>query len=185
MTWPEAEVPPAWRRQVVALQDQAWPDLAPTDPAPWHDPALRPLSMLLIEGAVVLAALDILSKELHHGGRRFAASGLSTVVTDAARRREGLGSILVRAARAHIDASGADLAIFTCDTPLRGFYERCGFTVLEGTVLIGGTPAQPFPSDRFDKVTLAAFFSDRARLAAPRFAHARIGLFPGLVDRLW
>jgi aminoglycoside 2'-N-acetyltransferase I len=52
-------------------------------------------------------------------------------------------------------------------------------------VLVGGTPAAPFPSDQWDKVTLASFFSPRAREAAERFAGARIGLYPGAIDKLW
>jgi aminoglycoside 2'-N-acetyltransferase I len=185
LSWPEAEVPLELRVQVVALQDQAWPAAEASGPAPWHDQELHPIEMLLVDDGVVLAALDILSKEIEHGGEPYAASGLSTVVTATDRRGQGHGSALVRAAREAVARSGADLGIFTCDTPLRGFYERCGWQVLKGTVLIGGTPDDPFPSDRFDKVTLAAFFSERATRAAASFVGARIGLYSGAIDRLW
>ena len=127
----------------------------------------------------MLAALDILSKELEHAGERYAASGLSTVVTDEALRGRGHGGRLVAAAHARIAASGADLGIFTCDRPLGPFYESAGWTLLPGTVLVGGTPEAPFPSDQWDKVTLASFFSPRVRQAAERFVGARIGLYPG------
>ncbi len=185
LSWPEAEVPLELRVQVVALQDQAWPAAEASGPAPWHDQALRPVEMVLVDDGVVLAALDILSKEIEHGGERYAASGLSTVVTATDRRGQGHGSTLVRAAREAVARSGADLGIFTCDPPLREFYERCGWRVLKGTVLIGGTPDDPFPSDRFDKVTLAAFFSERAARAAASFVGARIALYSGAIDRLW
>ncbi|MGI8667045.1 MAG: hypothetical protein ACR2N4_13605 [Jatrophihabitans sp.] len=62
LSYPEAEVPAALRRQVLALHEQAWPggdDLG-------HDPTLRPLSMLLVADGQLLATLDILSKEFEH-----------------------------------------------------------------------------------------------------------------------
>ena len=82
-------------------------------------------------------------------------------------------------------ASGSDLGIFTCDTPLRRFYGSAGWTHLPGTVLIGGTPEEPLPSDRFDKVTIGSFFSPAAIAAKPSFLNARIELYPGSIDTLW
>jgi hypothetical protein len=80
---------------------------------------------------------------------------------------------------------GADLAIFTCDTPLKSFYESAGFSELPGTVLVGGTRQQPFRSDQFDKITVAAFFSSRSRAHLADFAGRDIGLYPGDIDKLW
>jgi aminoglycoside 2'-N-acetyltransferase I len=182
---PQCELPPALRDQVLALHRQAWPPAGPGREGPAHDPALRPVSMTLVAGGRVLAALDILSKQIEHGGERFAASGLSTVVTDEAVRGRGHGRRLVAAAREAIAASGADLGIFTCDRELGPFYESAGWTILPGAVLIGGTPDEPFPSDQWDKLTLGSFFSARARAAAGSFEGARIGLYPGSIDRLW
>jgi len=141
--------------------------------------------MLLVADGRVFSALDILSKHLVHDGECFATSGLSRVITDPHERRRTYGRQLVRAARDAMAASGADLGIFTCDRPLQQFYERCGWQTLPGTVLIGGTPDRPFPSDQFDKVTLACFFSAKARLHAPAFNQCRIALYPGDIDRLW
>ncbi len=84
-----------------------------------------------------------------------------------------------------IEAGGADLGIFTCDLDLRAFYERAGWRCLPGTVLVGGAPEAPFPSDQFDKVTMAAFFSRRAHDAADGFIGARVELYPGEIDKLW
>jgi GNAT superfamily N-acetyltransferase len=181
----EAGVPRDLRLQMVALQAQAWPSDGPPDPAPWHDPALRPLSVLLVEDGRVRAALDVLSKELLHGGSRYAASGLSAVVTDAEHRGRGYGRLLVEHARRLIRDSGADLGVFTCDRDLQAFYEAAGWECLPGTVVVGGTREEPFPSDRFEKVTMAAFFSGRARAAADTFVGARIELYPGSIDKLW
>ena len=148
LRFPEAEVPKKLRDQVVALQDQAWPpdDAAAEGAGPIHDPALLPISLLLLDGDRVVSTLDILSKELVHAGARLRASGVSTMVTDEAERGKGLGSILAAAAKDEMGAGGADLGVFTCDTPLRGFYARAGFAVLPGSVLVGGTPEDPFPA---------------------------------------
>jgi aminoglycoside 2'-N-acetyltransferase I len=141
--------------------------------------------MLLVEDGRVLTALDILSKPVVHRGLTYAASGLSTVVTDESERGKGHGRRLVAAALEAMRESGADIAIFTCDTPLAPFYEAAGFEILGGTVLIGGTPADPFPSDRFDKMTLASFFTPLARAHASDFSGDRIELHTGEIDRLW
>lgn len=156
------------------------------EPSIDHDPALRPVTMLLVDDhEVVLASLAILSKEITHDGQRYAASGLSTVVTDQAQRARGHGHRLVSAARERIAASGTDLGIFTCDRALAGFYRRAGWQILPGTVLIGGTPDDPFPSDRFDKVVVAELFTEHAREHAASFDQAHIELYPGDIDKLW
>ena len=185
LTFRQDDLPEGLRRQVLALHRQAWPSIGERRSGPMHDPALRPVSMTLVAAGRVLAALDILSKEIEHGGARYAASGLSTVVTDEAVRGRGHGRRLVVAAREAIAASGADVGIFTCDRPLAPFYESAGWTVLPGTVLVGGTAEEPFPSDQWDKVTLARFFSARAQDASAQFAGARIALYPGPIDKLW
>jgi GNAT superfamily N-acetyltransferase len=182
VTMPAAELPAGLRDRVRAIEDEAWPR---EGPGTGHDPALRPLSMLMLVDDRVVAALAVLSKPLLHAGELYAASGLSTVVTAAADRRRGYGRRLVEAARERIRSDGADLGIFTCDPPLQGFYERAGWTALDGAVLVGGTPAAPCPSDRLGKVTMAAFFSERAAARAATFEHARIELYPGEIDRLW
>ncbi|WP_244502504.1 GNAT family N-acetyltransferase [Streptomyces oceani] len=201
LSFPEAATPPELRVQVVELQRQAWPsedDGGTTGSgvggaeALTHDPALRPLSLLLVDSdgdggdTSVLAALDLLSKQLTHDGQRFAVGGLSTVVTRPGARRRGLGRHLVSAARERL-AERLDLGLFSCDRVLQAFYEDAGWQPLEGAVLIGGTPERPLASDRpgFDKVVMADFFSPRARQARQSFPHARIELYPGDTDRLW
>jgi hypothetical protein len=143
--------------------------------------------MLLVDDGIVLAALDILRKEITHAGRSFQAGGLSTVVTRADVRGEGHGGRLVVAALQAMPAMGLDLGLFTCDSDLQNFYERAGWQLLPGAVLVGGTPANPFPSGQpgFAKVTLAAFFTPAALAARASFEHARIELYPGEIDKLW
>lgn len=189
-TYAESAVPEALRRQVHALQDQAWPpDPAVGTPGSElvHDPELQPVSMILVDDGVVLAALDVLRKPIVYAGNTFQAGGLSTVVTRSDLRGRGYGHRLVTAARSAMIDQGLDLGIFTCDRGLQPFYEAAGWHHLPGTVLIGGTPDNPFPSDQpgFDKVTVAAFFTPRAQEAQATFHHTRIALHPGTIDKLW
>lgn len=190
LSFPEEATPFDLRVQVRQLQEQAWPsppgEVAPPQ-APAHDPALRPLSMVLVDDGAVLATLDILSKEIVHAGRRYAAGGLSTVVTRQEDRGRGYGRHLVAAARETMIARKLDLGLFTCDSPLKAFYESAGWRVLPAAVLIGGTPQDPFPSDQpgFDKVTMVSFFSPEGRQAEASFRDRRIELYPGQIDKLW
>lgn len=184
--YPAAATPPELRRQIAELQDDAWPPtLHGHDHG--HDPALLPLSLLLVDGTTVLSALDILRKEIVHAGRSYRAGGLSSVVTRRSARGRGHGLRLVSGARERMAGLGLDLGLFTCDRPLRRFYERAGWRSLTGTVLVGGTSQEPFPSDQpgFDKVTMAGFFTDDARRHRVSFERARIALHPGEIDRLW
>ena len=80
--------------------------------------------------------------------------------TDAALQGRGYGRASGGGARADA-ARGDDLGIFTCDRDLQRFYEGAGGSCSPGTVLIGGTPEDPFPSDVLGKVTLGSFFSAR------------------------
>jgi GNAT superfamily N-acetyltransferase len=189
-SFPEEATPSDLRAQVLEIQHQAWPSWR-AEGAPGvaltHDPVLRPLSVLLMDDGTVLAALDILSKEIVHAGQRYAAGGVSAVVTRRESRGRGYGRRLVAAARQTMIARNLDLGLFTCDRPLRAFYESAGWQLLPGAVLIGGTPHAPFPSDQpgFDKVTMADFFSTVSRQVQASFHHARIELYPGEIDKLW
>ncbi|MGW3228750.1 GNAT family N-acetyltransferase [Kitasatospora sp. NPDC001095] len=190
LSFPEEATPFDLRVQVREIQEQAWPsegDSVVAAGAPVHDPSLNPSSMLLVDGGTVLAALDILSKEIAHAGGRYAAGGLSTVVTRRKARGHGYGRRLVAAAREVMAARRLDLGLFTCDRPLQAFYESAGWHVIPGAVLIGGTPQAPFPSDQpgFDKVTMACFFSLRCQDVQASFHDTRIELYPGEIDKLW
>jgi aminoglycoside 2'-N-acetyltransferase I len=185
----EAAIPDSLRAQTEQLRERAWPSCAGavSDTASRHDAALSPQTMLLLDDQRVVAALDILTKDSTHVGNSFRASGISAMVTDPDQRGLGHGHHLVNAAHELIASSGVDIGIFTCDRPLQRFYERAGWPLLPGSILIGGTVESPFPSDQpgFDKVTLADFFSPHASRHRSAFEHARIGLYPGEIDRLW
>jgi aminoglycoside 2'-N-acetyltransferase I len=183
----ENDVPAAWRAQTDRLRESAWPSPTGDRSGSRHDRALSPQTLLLLDGVDVVAALDVLTKDITHAGAVFRARGISAMVTDPDRRRQRLGHRLAAAAHDVIANGGVDLGIFTCDRPLAPFYEGAGWPVLPGAVLIGGTVDDPFPGDQpgFDKVTLADFFSPASVAARGAFVGARIELYPGVIDRLW
>lgn len=180
------EVPRELAVQIAQLEQDAWPS-EDSDVQALHDPALTPTIMALVFDDEVLASLALLHKQIRHAGRDFGAVGLSAVTTRADVRGRGYGHELVVAAHQHIAASSADLGIFTCDRPQQRFYERAGWQLLPGTVLIGGTSDAPFRSDRpdFDKVTIANFFSPLAGAHKVAFVGADVEIYPGEIDRLW
>ncbi|MFJ3923914.1 GNAT family N-acetyltransferase [Streptomyces sp. NPDC090022] len=182
LSFAEADVPAGLAAQVAALEDEAWPGATPG-----HDPALAPRALLLVaDDGTVAASLALLFKEIRHAGRTYRAAGLSAVVTRRALRGRGYGARLVAAARRELrGVPGLDVVLFSCDRPLAGLYESAGFTVLPGTVLVGGTPDDPLATDGpgFDKVVLADFPGAAADPTA--FTATRIPLHPGRVDRLW
>jgi aminoglycoside 2'-N-acetyltransferase I len=181
VSYRQAELPPGLAAEQLRLHRQAWPDSVGAG----HDPALDPVTLLLLDGDRAVAVLDILSKDIEHDGQNYSASGLSAVVTDQAARGRGHGRRLVAEAHRILAEVGRDLGIFTCDTELAGFYLKAGWQLLPGTVLVGGTRAEPFPSDRFDKVTFGSLFTPHAQRHAADFEQARIELYPGLIDKLW
>jgi aminoglycoside 2'-N-acetyltransferase I len=190
VSFSEAATPYVLRRQVRAMQEEAWPSTDPRDAAaldPWHDPELRPTSVLLVDGDVVLSALDLLFADIEHSGRSWSAVGLSAVVTARAHQGNGHARVLVTWVRDSLPDMRVDLGLFTCDRSLVGFYSGCGWEVLPGTVLVGGTPDQPFASDRpeFDKVAFGAFATTEAIRARDAFTNTRILLHCGTIDSLW
>jgi aminoglycoside 2'-N-acetyltransferase I len=125
LSFPEASIPSLLRRQILDLQDEAWPpDEAQHESRKGHD---------LVDGDTVLAA-DWCSQRT----KQCRACSWTLVCSPAT-------------------------------APLKGFYEKSGRHELDGTVLVGGTPANPFPSDQpgIDKVTMGDFFSSRARRNGP------------------
>lgn len=180
-SWPQADVPASVRAEVEALDRLGWPSSTGAD----HDPALDPFRVVRRADGIAVATLAILSKTVRVGDRSWALSGLSAVVTHPDHRGLGHGRALCLEARGLMARRGADVGIFTCDADLVPFYEGCGFSVLPGTALLGGTPDDPLISTHLAKTTLAAFFTDDAMACRALFVGASIPLFPGLQDRLW
>lgn len=163
-TYTNDTLPPDLDARVHALLQAEYPDVfVGRMQRSLKDPCTHPTLMLLLDGDEVASYLAIPSKTIRQAGREYKAYGLSTVLTHPTFRRQGYGHRIVTAAREFIAASDADIGAFTCDPPLVDFYVSCGWTLMEGTWLVGGTRENPFPSNELQKCTLMAFFSEKAR----------------------
>ncbi len=141
-----------------------------------HDPHLNPLCFFVLHDGRLVSYAAVLQKAIIHAGETYQACGLSWVHTSRPWRGQGFGHRVVNAATTYLLTSGTDLIVFTCDPSLRQFYEQSGYLCMEGTSLIGGTRAHPFPSDTLGKVTMMRFVSGKAQRQRSSFADVPIFL---------
>lgn len=165
VTYPQAALPVDLKRAALHILEAAWPTGRSVDQRlsrSLHDPRHPTECMVLrVDGAVV-AYLAIPTKTLDHAGVRFTIAGLSAVATHPEHQRRGYAGRLVTAARERIAASGVDVGVFTCDTPLAAFYVAQGWDLMPSTVVVGGSRDRPFRADVLDKWTLMGFFTPHA-----------------------
>jgi GNAT superfamily N-acetyltransferase len=176
---PEEELSDDLLRQTLAVLRAEWPAAfsgAKSNQTELNDPALHAMIFSLVLDGQLASHLSVPRKTIIHRCEPYKAYGLSGVLTGPAFRGKGYGERVVRAATAFMEQDGADVGLFTCDPPLRRFYERCGWTRLEGASLVGGTRAKPFPSDTLGKITFVRFFSARAQAHENNFMDAAIRL---------
>jgi GNAT superfamily N-acetyltransferase len=176
---PEEELSDDLLRQTLEALYADWPGAftgAKAGRTQLNDPALHAMIFSLVVDGQLASHLSVPRKTIVHRGEPYKAYGLSGVLTVPAFRGKGYGEQVVRAATAFMEQDGADIGLFTCDPPLRPFYERCGWTQLEGSALVGGTRAKPFPSDTLGKNTFGRFFSARAQTRRNDFMGAAIWL---------
>lgn len=164
------------RRAFGSLQER----VAPTGMEPdleLHDPALGARSFYILAGEQVISYAAVVQKEISHGTGRFQLAGLSCVATDPDWQRQGLGSQVVSAATRYIEASGADLGLFTCAPPLAAFYRQAGsWPVRPDLVLVGSLHPAALSSTLLGTVVLLRLFSAKARAASAEFSHTTINL---------
>ena len=183
----EAELSDDLKGQTLEALRAEWPAAfsgAKAERIQLNDPALHAMIFSLVVDGQLASHLSVPRKSIAHRGESYKACGLSGVLTVPAFRGEGYGERTVRAATAFMEEDGADVGLFTCDPPLRMFYERGGWAVLEGASRVGGMRARPFPSDMLGKITFARFFSARAQIHEKDFVGAAIWLELGEGD-LW
>ena len=186
VSFPEADVPRELRVQVRALHDEAWPDYKAERDGPVHDPALRPLSMLLLDGDRVLSALDILSKQIHHRGQRLRRQRAEHGRDRQGQPRQGPWSPARagcprrdrgerrRPRHLHLrqPTAGVLRARRLAAPPRHGARRRD----------TGGAVSQrPVRQGHHGALLLAA----RAQALADTFVGCRIELYPGEIDKLW
>ena len=176
---PEAELSDDLLRQTLDALRAEWPGaftVASAEQVELNDPALHAMIFSLLLDGKLAGHVSVPRKTIEHRGEPYKAYALSGVLTVPAFRGKGYGEQVVRAATAFMEEDGADIGLFTCDPPLRAFYERSGWTLLEGASLVGGPRAKPFPSDTLGKITFARFFSARAQARRNAFVGAAIRL---------
>jgi GNAT superfamily N-acetyltransferase len=166
------------RRQIALLLHSVYaPASALLDPPPpAHDPALDATSFYIGEGNRVVSYAAVVRLTIGHGGRDFALAGLSAVATAPEFRRRGLGMAVVEAATRHIEASDADLALFTCDESVRGFYERAGWQIAPDVKVVGSDEGGALTSDRLGKVVFMRLLSVSAYEARAAFERYPVNL---------
>jgi hypothetical protein len=176
---PEEELSGDLLRQTLEALRAEWPGAftgAKASRTQLNDPTLHAMIFSLVVDSQLASHLSVPRKTIIHRGEPYKAYGLSGVLTVPAFRGKSYGACVVRAAMAFMDEDGADVGLFTCDPPLGPFYERCGWTQLEGASLVGGTRAKPFPSEALGKITFGRLFSARAQARQNDFMDAAIWL---------
>jgi len=166
VSYPAGAVPPDLTRDLMALMRAEAPDAFTGERArrtTLHDPHLDPICFFGRHDGRLVSYAAVLRHVVAHAGEAYRACGLSWVHTSMPSRGRGFGRLVVDAATAFMVTGGTDLILFTCDPPLRRFYERSGYRCMEGSSLVGGTRARPFPSDALGKVTMMRFVSEKAR----------------------
>jgi GNAT superfamily N-acetyltransferase len=176
---PEAQLSDELLRQTLEALRAEWPGAftgAKAGRTQLNDPALHAMIFSLVVDGQLASHLSAPQKTIVHRGEPYKAFGLTGVLTVPAFRGKGYGEQIVRAATPFMEQDGADIGLFTCDPALQTFYERCGWTRLEGVSLVGGTRAKPFPSDAVGKITFGRFFSARAQARRNDFMGGAIWL---------
>jgi hypothetical protein len=132
-----------------------------------HGPEFDCLSFYIRLAGRVISYAAVASKTIDHAGHTFALGGLSSVMTDPAHQRRGLGSATVAAATRWMERSDLDVGVFTCDPPLAGFYAKAGaWPVVADVVLVGSRQHGALRSDVLEKVVLMRLLSGKAAAAS-------------------
>lgn len=84
----------------------------------------------------LVASAGLTTAAVEVGGERFDVVGLGGVIVAAPYRGQGLARQVVEAAAARSRAMGPEFIVLFCHANRMGLYERLGFEVIEGTVLV-------------------------------------------------
>ncbi|MCG7508632.1 GNAT family N-acetyltransferase [Mesorhizobium retamae] len=170
----------ALRHEFASLQCRVYPLGGGDEDAatvPLHDPAFDAFSFYIREDSQVVSYAAIAKKTIEYAGDTFNIAGLSCVMTDPGRQRQGLGLRVVSAATRCLERSSLDIGVFTCDPPLVRFYAQAGcWPIAPNVVLIGSRHPGALRSDALGKVVLMRLFSLKALAAASTLTNATIDL---------
>ncbi|HYF61704.1 MAG TPA: GNAT family N-acetyltransferase [Herpetosiphonaceae bacterium] len=169
LTYPTDQLPPEWHWQVLSFLRVTWPEgfAGPLRQRDWITrPDDHPLSFLLVEGDLLLGHVNVVWKQLAHGGEDFKAYGLTGVFTYPSVRGQGYGLELVRQATAYIDGQDADVALLNCAPATAPFYQRAGWEPLPAARTWIGPPDA---RKRADELLMMRFVSARGQRRRPWF----------------
>lgn len=159
--YPQGQNDPEIVRQIVALENTAWPQDGEDEAFPLA-PNTYVTSFVLMDEGRAICHVGIRKSDLHHKGQRYLAYGLSEVVTHPCRQNQGLASGLIQKAAQFILEQHPDLSIFTCEPGRVPLYTRGGWQATEGACFVGGTREKPFRSDSLHLSTMIRFISPHA-----------------------
>ncbi|BEV71114.1 MULTISPECIES: GNAT family N-acetyltransferase [unclassified Paludibacterium] len=173
-----ADTDPQQRQRIHQLLDLVWPaePAIPSVEQPAHDLSLAPRCILGCQDENYIAYAAILSKPVHDQQHRWLASGLSCVCVHPAHRQSGIGQQLLQQAWQSLRRSSADFCVFTCDPPLKRFYEQAGWQAMPGLILRGGRQTGALDSLSSGKTVLLRPISDKAHQSMARFASGELDL---------
>ena len=106
---------------------------------------------VLHAGDILISHAEALRKDIEHEGLAYRLYGLGGILTYPAFRRQGYGTRVVRSATQYLmNQPDADIALVTCSSQNRGFYEKCGWEFTDSvTIHIGSRKA---PEEVTDEV---------------------------------
>jgi GNAT superfamily N-acetyltransferase len=132
-SYPSHELPDWIKYQVLSFIRIEWWWIFQRDPY-WNyltEKSNQPVNFVMTERDTVISHAEVNCRVLKHQGQTFKTFGVSAVFTYPIFRRQGYASQIMQAAVDYIDSSDADIAILFCLPPLRNFYVRCGWTVMD------------------------------------------------------
>lgn len=118
----------------------------------------HPVYAVIVEQDVLIAHAEVNWRWLEHGGKRYKVYGLSAVYVAPSFRKEGFGKMVVREATDWIKQQpDADISMLFCLPELKGFYESCGWTLMDKTPVHYGAAENPTLLD--DELLMMLFMS--------------------------
>ena len=168
--------------RIAELENTAWP--ADGGAAFPTEPDTYVTSFVLMDGGVAVSHAAVRKTLLRHRGERYAAYGLSEVVTRPGCRGMGYAGRVVREAARFILSCRPDISAFTCAEDKAAFYARFGWKAAPGVCLTGGTPEKPLRSAGLGLVTMLMLVSPKSQAHSGDFKNAELVLPLG-EGQLW
>lgn len=115
----------------------------------------KPLHVLIVEGGLLVAHVGLVQCTVRVGGQPVSVAGFGGVLTRPDCRGKGFGQMAMQKAEEHILQQGdAKFGLLFCRDAVRSWYERMGWTPIEGPVWID----QPEGSIQSPLVVMVKYF---------------------------